>query len=169
MLETSTFKAAVNKLLNVIGRIGILGAGTMGAGIAQVVAEAGIEAILHDPIPGAYERAHERVAGYLQRKVEKGTLDEAAAMLLCPDTQGPAGRHRRWRCGRVSVTFWRMETALPELFDTSASQHLFQAVAILPEIKTGARWAGVWESLDSRRHEDHGASGLSCCSGSLRA
>jgi hypothetical protein len=36
------------------------------------------------------------------------TLDEAAAMLLCPDTQGPAGRHRRWRCGRVSVTFWRM-------------------------------------------------------------
>ena len=60
-------------------RIGILGAGTMGAGIAQVVAEAGIEAILHDPIPGAYERAHERVAGYLQRKVEKGTLDEAGA------------------------------------------------------------------------------------------
>jgi hypothetical protein len=34
------------------------------------------------------------------------------------------------------------------LFDTSASQHLFQAIAILPEIKTGARWAGVWESFD---------------------
>jgi 3-hydroxybutyryl-CoA dehydrogenase len=60
-------------------RIGILGAGTMGAGIAQVVAEAGIQAILHDPIPGAYERAHERIAGFLRRKVEKGTLDEAGA------------------------------------------------------------------------------------------
>jgi 3-hydroxybutyryl-CoA dehydrogenase len=60
-------------------RIGILGAGTMGAGIAQVVAEAGIEAVLHDPIPGAYERAHERIAGFLARKVQKGQLDEAGA------------------------------------------------------------------------------------------
>lgn len=60
-------------------RIGILGAGTMGAGIAQVVAEAGIQVLLHDPIPGAYERAHGRVAGFLQRKVEKGTLEEAGA------------------------------------------------------------------------------------------
>jgi 3-hydroxybutyryl-CoA dehydrogenase len=60
-------------------RIGILGAGTMGAGIAQVVAEAGIQALLHDPIPGACERARERMAGFLRRKVEKGTLDEAGA------------------------------------------------------------------------------------------
>lgn len=60
-------------------RIGILGAGTMGAGIAQVVAEAGIEAVLHDPIPGAYERARDRIAGFLARKVEKGQLDEAGS------------------------------------------------------------------------------------------
>ena len=60
-------------------RIGILGAGTMGAGIAQVVAEAGIEALLHDPVRGAYERAHERSAGFLARKVEKGQMDEATA------------------------------------------------------------------------------------------
>jgi 3-hydroxybutyryl-CoA dehydrogenase len=51
----------------------------MGAGIAQVVAEAGIEALLHDPLPGAYDRAHERVEGFLRRRVEKGTLDEAGA------------------------------------------------------------------------------------------
>jgi 3-hydroxybutyryl-CoA dehydrogenase len=60
-------------------RIGILGAGTMGAGIAQVVAEAGIDAVLHDPIPGAYERARDRIAGFLARKVEKGQLDQAGA------------------------------------------------------------------------------------------
>jgi 3-hydroxybutyryl-CoA dehydrogenase len=60
-------------------RIGILGAGTMGAGIAQVVAEAGIAALIHDPIRGAYERAHERTAGFLARKVEKGQIDQAAA------------------------------------------------------------------------------------------
>ena len=60
-------------------RIGILGAGTMGAGIAQVAAEAGIDVVVHDPIEGAYERAHERIAGFLARKVEKGQLDTAGA------------------------------------------------------------------------------------------
>ena len=65
--------------LGPLERMGILGAGTMGAGIAQVAAEAGIEALVHDPIAGAYERAHERIAGFLARKVEKGQLDAAAA------------------------------------------------------------------------------------------
>lgn len=65
--------------LGAFDRIGILGAGTMGAGIAQVVAEAGIAAVIHDPIRGAYERAHERTAGFLARKVEKGQIDEATA------------------------------------------------------------------------------------------
>jgi 3-hydroxybutyryl-CoA dehydrogenase len=60
-------------------RIGILGAGTMGAGIAQVAAEAGIEAMVHDPIDGAFQRARERISGFLARKVEKGQLDAAAA------------------------------------------------------------------------------------------
>ena len=64
-------------------RIGILGAGTMGAGIAQVAAEAGIDAVVHDPIEGAFERARERIAAFLTRKVEKGQLPaaEAAAAL----------------------------------------------------------------------------------------
>ncbi len=60
-------------------RIGILGAGTMGAGIAQIAIETGIDAIVHDPIAGAYERAQQRIAGFLARKVEKGQLDAAAA------------------------------------------------------------------------------------------
>ena len=60
-------------------RIGILGAGTMGAGIAQIAIEAGLQAVVHDPIAGAYERAQERIAGFLARRVEKGQLDAAAA------------------------------------------------------------------------------------------
>lgn len=60
-------------------RIGIVGAGTMGAGIAQIVAESGLTAIVHDPVPGAYRRAHERIAGFLARRVEKGQLDAAAS------------------------------------------------------------------------------------------
>jgi len=62
-----------------VGRIGVLGAGTMGAGIAQVAAEAGIDVLLHDPVPGAVERAVERIEGFLTRRVEKGQLSPAAA------------------------------------------------------------------------------------------
>ena len=64
-----------------IGVVGVLGAGTMGAGIAQVAAEAGLDVLLHDPFEGAAERAVGRVGGFVDRKVEKGQLtgEEAAA------------------------------------------------------------------------------------------
>lgn len=60
-----------------IRRLGVLGAGTMGAGIAQVAAEAGLEVLLHDPIAGAVDRAWARIAGLLNRKLQKGQLSEA--------------------------------------------------------------------------------------------
>ncbi len=66
-----------------VRRVGVLGAGTMGSGIVQVVAEAGLEVAVHDPVEGAYARARERVIGFLRRKVEKGQLDdEAVAMAV---------------------------------------------------------------------------------------
>ena len=66
-----------------IERIGVLGAGTMGAGIAQVAAEAGLEVLIHDPLDGAYERSRTMIAGFLARKVAKEQLteDEARAVL----------------------------------------------------------------------------------------
>ena len=39
-----------------VRRIGVVGAGTMGAGIAQVAALAAYETHLHDPYPEALER-----------------------------------------------------------------------------------------------------------------
>ena len=60
-------------------RVGVLGAGTMGAGIAQVAAEAGLEVLVHDPVDGAFERSLEKVAGFLRRKAEKGQLTPAVA------------------------------------------------------------------------------------------
>ena len=60
-----------------ITRLGVLGAGTMGAGIAQVAATAGVEVLLHDPLPGAVERAREKIAGFLARRVEKQELSPA--------------------------------------------------------------------------------------------
>jgi 3-hydroxybutyryl-CoA dehydrogenase len=61
--------------VNDIHTVGILGAGTMGAGIVQVAAEAGLSVLVHDPVDGATDRARERIGGFLQRKVEKSQLD----------------------------------------------------------------------------------------------
>jgi len=62
-----------------ISRIGVLGAGTMGAGIAQVAAECGVEVLLHDPVEGAFERARTLIGGFLARKVQKEQLSDAHA------------------------------------------------------------------------------------------
>ena len=74
--------------MNEITTIGVLGAGTMGSGIAQVVAEAGLEVLVHDPVDGATERAQHRIEGFLGRKVEKEELSSndatAAASRITP-------------------------------------------------------------------------------------
>ncbi len=45
-----------------VERIGVVGAGTMGAGIAQIAALGGYETRLHDPIPAALETGHRAAA-----------------------------------------------------------------------------------------------------------
>ena len=54
-------------------RLGVVGAGTMGAGIAQLGVQAGIETWLHDPFPEALERGE----GYVRKYAE----DAASAHL----------------------------------------------------------------------------------------
>jgi 3-hydroxybutyryl-CoA dehydrogenase len=55
--------------------IGIVGAGTMGAGIAQVAVEHGHEVVLHDVDEAAVERGRERVREGLARRAGKLDLD----------------------------------------------------------------------------------------------
>src|SRR5690349_24399134 len=63
------------------GIIGVLGAGTMGAGIAQVAARSGAQTLLYDPIPAALASGSEKVADGLRREAAKGklTAEQAAA------------------------------------------------------------------------------------------
>ena len=58
-------------------RIAVIGAGAMGAGIAQVAAQAGHEVQLYDNRPGAAVRAIDGIAWQLGRLVEKGKLEGA--------------------------------------------------------------------------------------------
>jgi 3-hydroxybutyryl-CoA dehydrogenase len=55
-----------------VQRVLVVGAGTMGTGIAQVAARAGYRTELFDVAPGAAQKALERIAESLFRAVEKG-------------------------------------------------------------------------------------------------
>jgi 3-hydroxybutyryl-CoA dehydrogenase len=55
--------------------IGVVGAGTMGAGIAEVAAAAGHRVLLHDATAGAVEAALERISTALERAEAKGRLN----------------------------------------------------------------------------------------------
>ncbi len=57
-----------------IRRVGVVGLGTMGAGIAQVCAQAGVETVGVEVSAELGERARARVAHYLGRGVEKGRM-----------------------------------------------------------------------------------------------
>jgi 3-hydroxybutyryl-CoA dehydrogenase len=60
-------------------RIGVVGAGQMGAGIAQVAAQAGLDVVVSDINDAACERGRKSIADSLARLVKKGTLSEADA------------------------------------------------------------------------------------------
>src|SRR5262245_34111934 len=55
--------------------VGVIGAGTMGAGIAQVALEAGHEVVLHDVDEAAIEGGRARIRGGLARRAARLDLD----------------------------------------------------------------------------------------------
>jgi 3-hydroxybutyryl-CoA dehydrogenase len=73
-----------------VNRVGVVGLGTMGAGIAQVCVQAGIETVGREVSEELSERARERIAHYLGRAVDKGRLTveerDAALALLTTTT-----------------------------------------------------------------------------------
>lgn len=54
--------------------IGVVGAGAMGAGIAQVAAQAGHSVILHDNQPGAAKAGIDNIRRQLEKRVAKGKM-----------------------------------------------------------------------------------------------
>ncbi|TME04925.1 MAG: 3-hydroxyacyl-CoA dehydrogenase family protein [Chloroflexi bacterium] len=60
-------------------RLTVVGAGSMGAQIAQQAALHGIEVALHDQDEGQLQRARESNQGHLARRVEKGKLSKEEA------------------------------------------------------------------------------------------
>jgi 3-hydroxybutyryl-CoA dehydrogenase len=102
--------------MEVITRVGVVGLGTMGAGIVQVLLEGGREVVGRDVDDAALERARSRIESGLNRRVEKGQLsdDERKAALgrltLVPELDGLAG------CELVLEAIVEDITAKQELF-----------------------------------------------------
>jgi 3-hydroxybutyryl-CoA dehydrogenase len=65
-----------------LSRVGIVGAGFMGSGIAESVAAAGLEVVLHEPEDGPLELSRENIKRSVERGVkgEKISAEEATAI-----------------------------------------------------------------------------------------
>jgi 3-hydroxybutyryl-CoA dehydrogenase len=76
-----------------VSTVGVVGLGAMGAGIAQLAVEAGFDTLGREVELARAESARDRIAHFLTRKVEKGTLaaadrDAAVARLRLTDDLG---------------------------------------------------------------------------------
>src|SRR4051812_12863082 len=60
-------------------RLGVVGAGTMGAGIAQLGALAGMETVLHDPFPDALDKGEKSIHANIDKGAERGRWSSESA------------------------------------------------------------------------------------------
>jgi 3-hydroxybutyryl-CoA dehydrogenase len=68
--------------------IGVVGAGTMGAGIAQLACRTGARTLLHDPDPDALQGGAERIRAQWQRGAERGrwSAEDAESAIAALET-----------------------------------------------------------------------------------
>ncbi|HET6571936.1 MAG TPA: 3-hydroxyacyl-CoA dehydrogenase NAD-binding domain-containing protein [Solirubrobacterales bacterium] len=103
-----------------VERVGVVGAGTMGAGIAQIAALGGYETLLHDPVPEALETGVERLRAALGKGAERGRWSEEEATAAAQRVEGAGSLGDLAGCDLVVE-------AAPE--DLELKRELFAALA----------------------------------------
>ncbi|HUZ98322.1 MAG TPA: 3-hydroxyacyl-CoA dehydrogenase family protein [Gaiellaceae bacterium] len=68
-------------------KVGVVGLGAMGSGIAQLCVEAGLDTVGREVTADLGERARERIGHFLTRKVEKGQIESFDLALLSTTTE----------------------------------------------------------------------------------
>src|SRR5690348_17841734 len=61
--------------------VGVAGCGTMGRGIAQVLAQCGVRTLLYDAQPGAAQRGLDSIAQACAKLAEKGRIKDPQAIV----------------------------------------------------------------------------------------
>ena len=109
-----------------VTRVGIVGAGTMGSGIAEIVASKGIPVVFVEVDDAAVERAYERIRTSLGRQVSREKLDEAGRDEILGRIQGGVAYDALGDCDLVIE-------AVPELLEVK--QAVFERIdaAIRPD------------------------------------
>ena len=93
-------------------KMAVIGAGTMGRGIAQVFAQAGFNVGLFDTVPAALDAATGQIAKMLDRSVQKGRMS-------AEDAEATKGRI----------------TAVPNVSDLGTQSLIVEAIVEIPEAK----------------------------------
>ena len=81
MTTSSSPETAAPATGRAFGTIGVIGLGTMGAGIAEVCARAGLDVIVAESSDQAADAGRERLTASLTRAQERGKLDNADEVL----------------------------------------------------------------------------------------
>lgn len=87
--------------MNKISTVGVIGAGQMGAGIAQVFAMAGYATMLWDAFPQSLDKGMKGIHNQLDRMVEKGKLPASGASEAKSRLQAPSSLNEFSRCDLV--------------------------------------------------------------------
>ncbi len=96
--------------------LSVIGAGTMGRGIAQVAAEGGIAVRIFDANAGAAEAARAFVAKMIDRQAEKGTITAAAAKVIAARVSVAADLAEAAQCDVVIEAIYEDLEAKRKLF-----------------------------------------------------
>ena len=84
-----------------IKSVGVLGAGTMGHGIAQVAAQAGYQTLLYDVTSDLAQRGLQRISENLQRGIEKGKVKQQDKELILKRLRAVANLLELAECGLI--------------------------------------------------------------------
>jgi len=106
-----------------IKKVGIIGAGQMGSGIAQVSGAAGYEVVLHDVSEERVQSGLATITGNLARQVQKGALDDAARQATLDRISGSSTMEGLADCDLVIEAATENEEVKRKIF-TSLTRHI---------------------------------------------
>jgi len=99
-----------------IQKVGVVGCGLMGSGIAQVCGAAGFETVVREVAPELVEKGLKGIEKNLARLVEKGAISEAAKGEICGRLKGTTAIEDLKNCDLVIEAIIEQLPAKRELF-----------------------------------------------------